>query len=56
MPGFGFSLPLVADALIKGVGRTIIRREADGTATVIAFARLISPSVTRQGDGTVIVA
>lgn len=41
---------------IKGGGVTVLRRETDGTVTVLSLARTWTPNLTREEDGTVTVS
>ncbi len=41
---------------LQGAGDpTVLRRESDGTVTVVSLATPWKPTLTRQGDGTVTV-
>jgi hypothetical protein len=50
----GLSLPKHI-ALTKSV-RTVLRRDGDGTVTVISLAAVWRPALSRQPDGTVTIA
>ena len=41
--------------LVVGVATTVMRRESDGSVTVVSLANPYTPVLTRQSDGSVIV-
>lgn len=47
------SMSMTSVALIAYRGASILRREADGTITVVSLARTWAPTLTRQPDGSV---
>lgn len=53
MIGVGISL---WNAALQGGGSTVLRRETDGTITVVSLAATWTPQLTREGDGTITVS
>ena len=53
---FGLGLSLALAAQRGGGSSTNLRREVDGTVTVVSLAGTWNPTLTRQGDGTVSVS
>lgn len=61
--GVGLTTPLALTSLAMGRGvvsggvvpSTVLRRETDGSVTVVSIANTYTPILARQSDGSVIV-